>query len=222
MSTSANKSKAFAKFKIVFIGNQAVGKTSIIARFVYEQIPSSHQPTIGIDFLSKCIQVDNKTVRLQLWDTAGQERFRSLIPSYIRDSHAAVLCYDVSNYQTFADIKSWLEYVREERGSDVLGVLIANKIDIEERVVTKEEGEKFAKEQELLYYEVSAKEGTNVQSTFKNLALKLFGPIQDVDQPTTLSQQDSNQVPQSTIDGKIQLNKQSQQNPQTDQQKCQC
>ncbi|CAK62866.1 unnamed protein product (macronuclear) [Paramecium tetraurelia] len=216
MSTSANKSKAFAKFKIVFIGNQAVGKTSIIARFVYEQIPEQHQPTIGIDFLSKCIQVDNKTVRLQLWDTAGQERFRSLIPSYIRDSHAAVLCYDVSNAQSFADIKAWLDYVREERGSDVVGVLIANKIDIKDRVVTTQEGEKLAQEQDLLYYEVSAKEGTNVQQTFKNLALKLLGPIQDVEQPTTEIEQSTNN------NNNIQIKPQDKQTPQSDQQKCQC
>mmetsp|Transcript_5111 Transcript_5111/g.2875 ORF Transcript_5111/g.2875 Transcript_5111/m.2875 type:complete len:97 (-) Transcript_5111:1000-1290(-) len=86
-----------AKYKLVFLGDQSVGKTSIINRFVYDTFDANYGPTIGIDFLSKTINLDDRVVRLQLWDTAGQERFRGLIPSYIRDSSVAVAVYDVTN-----------------------------------------------------------------------------------------------------------------------------
>ena len=82
------------KYKLVFLGEQAVGKTSVITRFMYDTFDYNYQATIGIDFLSKTMYLEDRSVRLQLWDTAGQERFRSLIPSYIRDSSAAVVVYD--------------------------------------------------------------------------------------------------------------------------------
>ncbi|OEL21731.1 Ras-related protein RABH1b [Dichanthelium oligosanthes] len=87
---------ALAKYKLVFLGDQAVGKTAIITRFMYDKFDDTYQATIGIDFLSKTMYLEDRTVRLQLWDTAGQERFRSLIPSYIRDSSVAVIVYDVT------------------------------------------------------------------------------------------------------------------------------
>ena len=85
------------KYKLVFIGDQAVGKTSIISRFQFDTFDDHYQTAIGIDFVSKTVPVDDGTVRLQLWDTAGQERFRSLIPSYIRDSRVAVVVFDITN-----------------------------------------------------------------------------------------------------------------------------
>jgi Ras-related protein Rab-6A len=87
------------KFKLVFLGEQSVGKTSLITRFMYDSFDNMYQATIGIDFLSKTMYLEDRTVRLQLWDTAGQERFRSLIPSYIRDSSVAVVVYDISSEQ---------------------------------------------------------------------------------------------------------------------------
>merc|ERR1712159_467930 len=91
--------KPLPKYKLVFLGS--VGKTSIISRFMYDKFDNSYQATIGIDFLSKTMYLEDRTVRLQLWDTAGQERYRSLIPSYIRDSSVAVVVYDVTNQTSF-------------------------------------------------------------------------------------------------------------------------
>lgn len=88
--------KSLTKYKIVFLGEQGVGKTSLITRFMYDTFDDHYQATIGIDFLSKTMYLDDKTIRLQLWDTAGQERFRSLIPSYIRDSRVAIVVYDIT------------------------------------------------------------------------------------------------------------------------------
>ena len=89
--TSEASSATSSKYKIVFLGDQSVGKTSIINRFIYDTFEDVYQATIGIDFLSKPVYVDEKTIRLQLWDTAGQERFKSLIPSYVKDSSVAVI-----------------------------------------------------------------------------------------------------------------------------------
>jgi Ras-related protein Rab-6A len=94
-------SNPLRKFKLVFLGEQSVGKTSLITRFMYDNFDAQYAATIGIDFLSKTMYLDDRTVRLQLWDTAGQERFRSLIPSYIRDSSVAVVVYDVTSIAPF-------------------------------------------------------------------------------------------------------------------------
>nr|XP_025699791.1 ras-related protein RABH1b-like isoform X1 [Arachis hypogaea] len=121
---------ALAKYKLVFLGDQSVGKTSIITRFMYDKFDNTYQATIGIDFLSKTMYLEDRTIRLQLWDTAGQERFRSLIPSYIRDSSVAVIVYDVASRQTFLNTVKWIEEVRSERGNDVILVLVGNKTDL--------------------------------------------------------------------------------------------
>ena len=105
----------------VFLGDQAVGKTSVITRFMYDKFEANYAATIGIDFLSKTVYLEERTVRLQLWDTAGQERFRSLIPSYIRDSSAAVVVYDVTNRQSFLNTTRWIEEVRERGWMKMMG-----------------------------------------------------------------------------------------------------
>lgn len=115
-------------------------------------------------------------MRLQLWDTAGQERFRSLIPSYIRDSSVAVVVYDVTNRQSFINTQKWIDDVRAERGEDVIIVLVGNKTDLnEKRQVSVEEGEKKAKEHKTIFVETSAKAGQNVKSLFRKIALALPG-----------------------------------------------
>ncbi|KAI8892934.1 ras family-domain-containing protein [Globomyces pollinis-pini] len=164
------------KFKLVFLGEQSVGKTSLITRFMYDTFDNTYQATIGIDFLSKTMYLEDRTVRLQLWDTAGQERFRSLIPSYIRDSSVAVVVYDITNKNSFVNTSKWVDDVRAERGNDVIIVLVGNKTDLtEKRQVSTEEGEKKAKEFNVLFIETSAKAGYNVKALFKKIAYALPG-----------------------------------------------
>ena len=152
------------KYKLVFLGEQAVGKTSIITRFMYDTFETTYQATIGIDFLSKTLYLDDRTVRLQLWDTAGQERFRSLIPSYIRDSSVAVIVYDVTNKTSFQNCDKWIEDVRSERGGDVIIMLVGNKTDLgDKRQVSAEEGEMKAKKLNVLNIETSAKANVNIK-----------------------------------------------------------
>ncbi|XP_026874371.1 ras-related protein Rab-41 isoform X2 [Electrophorus electricus] len=164
------------KFKLVFLGEQSVGKTSLITRFMYDSFDNTYQATIGIDFLSKTMYLEDRTIRLQLWDTAGQERFRSLIPSYIRDSAAAVVVYDIANLNSFQQTSKWIDDVRTERGSDVIIMLVGNKTDLaDKRQITTEEGEQRAKELNVMFIETSAKTGYNVKQLFRRVAAALPG-----------------------------------------------
>ena len=163
---------------------------------MYDTFDTAYQATIGIDFLSKTMYLEDRTVRLQLWDTAGQERFRSLIPSYIRDSSVAVVVYDVSSMPTspqstlgistdstrsqdaksFQNTRKWVEDVRAERGNDVIIVLVGNKTDLnDKREVTSQQGEEEARRNNLMFVETSAKLGHNVKTLFKRIAQALPG-----------------------------------------------
>uniref|UniRef100_A0A8C7VRP5 Ras-related protein Rab-6B n=1 Tax=Oncorhynchus mykiss TaxID=8022 RepID=A0A8C7VRP5_ONCMY len=155
----------------------AMGKTSLITRFMYDSFDNTYQATIGIDFLSKTMYLEDRTIRLQLWDTAGQERFRSLIPSYIRDSAAAVVVYDIANLNSFQQTSKWIDDVRTERGSDVIIMLVGNKTDLADksRQITTEEGEQRAKELNVMFIETSAKTGYNVKQLFRRVAAALPG-----------------------------------------------
>ncbi|GAB5590526.1 GTPase Ryh1 [Umbelopsis nana] len=120
--------------------------------------------------------MEDRTVRLQLWDTAGQERFRSLIPSYIRDSSVAVVVYDITNRNSFLNTAKWIDDVRVERGNDVIIVLVGNKTDLnEKREVSVDDGEKKAKEYGVMFIETSAKAGHNVKTLFRKIAQALPG-----------------------------------------------
>lgn len=143
---------------------------------MYDAFDNNYQATIGIDFLSKTMYLEDRTVRLQLWDTAGQERFRSLIPSYIRDSTVAVVVYDITNSNSFNQTSKWIDDVRTERGNDVIIMLVGNKTDLQDkRQVTLEDGEKKAKELDVMFIETSAKSGYNVKQLFRRVASALPG-----------------------------------------------
>ncbi|KAI8356703.1 GTP-binding protein Ryh1 [Choanephora cucurbitarum] len=179
MSVTSNNNdfgNPLKKFKLVFLGEQSVGKTSLITRFMYDTFDNTYQATIGIDFLSKTMYLDDRTIRLQLWDTAGQERFRSLIPSYIRDSSVCVVVYDITSRNSFLNTSKWIDDVRAERGLDVIIVLVGNKTDLNERrQVTVDEGEKKAREYNIMFIETSAKAGYNVKALFRKIGHALPG-----------------------------------------------
>eukprot|EP00658_Telonema_sp_P-2_P017952 TRINITY_DN17016_c0_g1_i1.p1 TRINITY_DN17016_c0_g1~~TRINITY_DN17016_c0_g1_i1.p1 ORF type:complete len:225 (+),score=54.79 TRINITY_DN17016_c0_g1_i1:131-805(+) len=175
--------KGLHKYKLVFLGNQSVGKTSIITRFMYDTFDNNYLATIGIDFLSKTLHVNDRTIRLQLWDTAGQERFRSLIPSYIRDSSVAIIVYDITNRDSYTNLSKWYDDVRTERGNEVIIVIVGNKTDLKDkREVSTEEAEAKAKELNCLFIETSAMLGLNVKELFRKIALAL--PGSDADEKT--------------------------------------
>ncbi|XP_040298229.1 ras-related protein Rab-41 isoform X3 [Bufo bufo] len=156
-STGGEFGNPLRKFKLVFLGEQSVGKTSLITRFMYDSFDNTYQATIGIDFLSKTMYLEDRTqVRLQLWDTAGQERFRSLIPSYIRDSTIAVVVYDITNLNSFQQTSKWIDDVRTERGSDVIIMLVGNKTDLaDKRLLFR--GREASRGLNVLYIQTSTK-----------------------------------------------------------------
>eukprot|EP01006_Ploeotia_vitrea_P046293 TRINITY_DN67015_c11_g1_i1.p1 TRINITY_DN67015_c11_g1~~TRINITY_DN67015_c11_g1_i1.p1 ORF type:complete len:238 (-),score=102.75 TRINITY_DN67015_c11_g1_i1:61-774(-) len=178
---SASSSSAAAvvprqKYKAVFLGDENGGKSSIITRFMYDSFDDTYKVTIGIDFVSKTMYLEDRIVRLQLWDTAGQERFRSLIPSYIRDSSVAIVVYDITNRASFLNSEQWIEDVRNERGDDVVIMLVGNKTDLgDKRQVSREDGEKKASELGVMFVETSAKAGFNIKGLFRKLATALPG-----------------------------------------------
>uniref|UniRef100_A0A2R9APC1 RAB41, member RAS onco family n=1 Tax=Pan paniscus TaxID=9597 RepID=A0A2R9APC1_PANPA len=153
--------QSLCKSKLLFLGEQSVGKTSIISRFMYNSFGCACQATVGIDFLSKTMYLEDQIVQLQLWDTAGQERFHSLIPSYIRDSTIAVVVYDITS--------------GSERGDDVVIMLLGNKIDLDnKRQVTAEQGEEKSRNLNVMFIETSAKTGYNVKKLFRRVASALL------------------------------------------------
>ena len=139
------------KYKLIFLGDQSVGKSCILNRFMNDTFTEEYQATIGLDFQSKNVQIDNQDIHLLLYDTAGQEKFRSLIPMYTRDANIILLVYDISSKDSFA--------------------VVGNKTDLDDRrEVNSDEGENFAKEQNFIFAEVSAKTGEGFSELFyKNL-----------------------------------------------------
>ena len=157
------------KYKLIVVGNISTGKSSILNRFVNETFEEDYQATIGLDFQSKNITIHDQDVRLILYDTAGQEKFRSLIPMYIREAQIILLIYDISNRESFESLPKWFSDILDVKNNEAVFVLVGNKIDLEnERQVSTEEGKQFAMEKNLIFQEVSAKNGTNFEELFYN------------------------------------------------------
>jgi Ras-related protein Rab-6A len=159
------------KYKLIFLGDQGVGKSCILNRFLNDKFVEEYQATIGLDFQSKNVQIDNQDIHLLLYDTAGQEKFRSLIPMYTRDANIILLVYEVTSKDSFLHLNHWLNDLTTVKKDEVIFVVVGNKTDLEDkREVSREEGEQFAKDNDYLFAEVSAKDGKGFQDLFyKNL-----------------------------------------------------
>ena len=153
------------KYKLIMLGDQGVGKSCILNRFINDTFTEEDQATIGLDFHSKNVQIDNQDIHLLLYDTAGQEKFRSLIPLYTRDAHIILLVYDISKKQTFENIPSWVSDLTNIN-ENVIFALVGNKTDLIEREVSTEEGKKYAEEKNFIFQEVSAKTGAGFSDLF--------------------------------------------------------
>ena len=151
--------------KIIFVGDSGVGKTTMIKNLNEEPYKDLNESSIGIDFYSKKIKYKGTEIRLQIWDTAGQEKYRGLIPSYIRNAALIFLIYEISSKESFDNLTQWIEFINSYEKTKI--VLCGNKIDLEnERKVSKTQGEKFAKEKNLVFHEVSALENINMIKMF--------------------------------------------------------
>jgi small GTP-binding protein len=156
--------------KIVLIGDSGVGKTNLLSRFTRDQFNPDSKSTIGVEFATKTLEIEGKTVKAQIWDTAGQERYRAITSAYYRGAIGALLLYDVTSALTFQSLTRWLQELRENADSNIVVMLVGNKCDLQElRAVATDEGVGFAKTESLLFIETSALDATNVQESFKRL-----------------------------------------------------
>lgn len=162
-------------FKVVLIGDPAVGKTTLAGATMNAPFSSIYKPTVGASLTKIPYEIGNETIWIHLWDTAGMEQYRSLAPVYYRDSQAAVLVYDVTNRQSFESLQSWLQYFRSTVGPDCPVILLGNKLDlIDNSTISNETAQQFANENCLTSLFVSAKEWTNVTKFVDELADSLI------------------------------------------------
>ena len=163
-------------YKVLLLGDSTVGKTCFLLRYCDKTFQDAHLSTIGLDYRVKTMTLKNKkNIKLQIWDTAGQDRFRAITKNYYKGANGIILIYDVTNLQTYENVKNWITQIREETNPNVVIYLAGNKIDIpeEERVVKTEEGKEIADEYKLQFKETSAKDGINVNEVFQELVEKI-------------------------------------------------
>ena len=163
-------------YKVLLLGDSTVGKTCFLLRYCDKTFQEAHLSTIGLDYRLKTMTLNNgKNIKLQIWDTAGQDRFRAITKNYYKGANGIILIYDVTNLQTYENVKNWISQIREEANPNVIIYLAGNKIDVteEEKVVKTEDGKKIADEFNLPFYETSAKNGDNVNEIFENLVEKI-------------------------------------------------
>lgn len=167
-------------FKIIILGDSGVGKTAILNRFADDQFTEIYSTTVGIDFKIRTILIEGKKIKLQMWDTAGQERFRTLVASYYRGAHGTVLSYDVTNKNSFDNVRNWIREIDSHNTEGITKLILANKCDLPTREVHKEDGELLAKEMGIPHIEVSAKTGLGVQDAFNLLANSMYTRLKPI------------------------------------------
>merc|ERR1711977_350079 len=157
-------------FKVVLIGDSAVGKSQLLSRFTRNEFMLQSKSTIGVEFATRSIQVDGKTVKAQIWDTAGQERYRAITSAYYRGAVGALLVYDIAKHQTYVNVTRWLKELRDHADSNIVIMLVGNKSDLRHlRAVPTDEAKQFASENNLSFIETSALDASNVELAFQNI-----------------------------------------------------
>ena len=157
-------------FKILTIGESGVGKTCILRRFGENKFLKNHLATIGIDFKTKTLNINNQELKLKIWDTAGQERFRNITTQYYKGADGIVLVYDVTDEASYEKIKDWMDQILSNTQQEEIGlVLLGNKCDMEPRNVTEEQGKKMAEDLKISYFETSALTGQGIKEAFEQL-----------------------------------------------------
>ncbi|KAJ3461899.1 hypothetical protein MRS44_010452 [Fusarium solani] len=160
---------------IVLIGDSGVGKSNLLSRFTRNEFNLDSKSTIGVEFATRSIQVDSKTIKAQIWDTAGQERYRAITSAYYRGAVGALLVYDISKHQTYENVTRWLKELRDHADANIVIMLVGNKSDLRHlRAVPTEEAKSFASENHLSFIETSALDASNVELAFQNILTEIY------------------------------------------------
>ncbi|GMR59155.1 rab-1 [Pristionchus pacificus] len=169
-------------FKLLLIGDSGVGKSCLLLRFADDTYTESYISTIGVDFKIRTIELDGKTIKLQIWDTAGQERFRTITSSYYRGAHGIIVVYDITDVETFNNVKQWLQEIDRYACENVNKLLVGNKCDLTaKRAVETQAAKEYADQLGIPFLETSAKSSTNVEQAFLTMASEIksrMGPVQ--------------------------------------------
>ncbi|XP_049404553.1 ras-related protein RABA5a-like [Solanum stenotomum] len=183
-------------FKIVLIGDSAVGKSNLLARFARDEFYPNSKSTIGVEFQTQKININGKEVKAQIWDTAGQERFRAVTSAYYRGAVGALLVYDISRRLTFENIGRWLNELQTHSDMNVVIILVGNKSDLKDaREVTTAEGKALAEAKGLFFIETSALDSSNVTSAFQTVVREIYNILsRKVIQSQELQKKDSGRL----------------------------
>ncbi|CAN8009475.1 ras-related protein Rab-1A [Ixodes scapularis] len=161
-------------FKLLLIGDSGVGKSCLLLRFADDTYTESYISTIGVDFKIRTIELEGKTIKLQIWDTAGQERFRTITSSYYRGAHGIIVAYDVTDQESFNNVKQWLQEIDRYACENVNKLLVGNKSDLTtKKVVDYTTAKEFADHLNIPFLETSAKNATNVEQAFMTMAAEI-------------------------------------------------
>ena len=162
-------------FKIVLIGDTSVGKTNILSKYLSNEFDPDSKATVGVEFGTKDLEIENNKVKVQIWDTAGQERYRSITNAYYKGAKGSLLVYDITNPKSFEDLDRWLSDLKSNADDKISVILIGNKSDLEnERKVTLEQGKEKAEFFKLAFMETSALNGNNIEKAFNELITDVY------------------------------------------------
>ncbi len=200
-----NEKKKCYMVKIIIVGNSNVGKTNIVTRYVKGEFSNEYMITIGMDFLTCNLELDNKIFKLRLWDTAGSEKFRSVTRGYYSNTCYALIVYDITDDSSFNSVKQWIEDVQSFANKGTNLVLVGNKVDLNnKRKISKEEGQNLATEYGMDFYESSALTGENINDIFEGICQKVN---QQIDEGKIDLNDPSNGISISEVEGNIKINK---------------
>lgn len=161
-------------FKIITLGNSFVGKSALLNRYFYNIFEKNTNPTITVDFFTKNLNINKKSVLLTAYDTAGSENFMSITKRYVQNKHCILFTFDTSSKKSFSDLKNWIKFANEVKREDCVCIVVGTKIDNGERQVESIEGMNFAKIHDMAYFEISSKDGENIEKLFRFCVLRCF------------------------------------------------
>lgn len=162
-------------FKVVLVGDSGVGKSNILSRFTRNEFNLQSKATIGVEFATRSINVEGKTLKAQIWDTAGQERYRAITSAYYRGAVGALLVYDITKGESFNNLERWLKELRDHADDRIVILIVGNKSDLRHlREISEEEGKLFADKSGVTTVETSALDATNIDTAFQILLTKIY------------------------------------------------